>query len=422
MIFTRRRFCTVTAALLASRPSLAGTRPAPMRKMIFLFCRGGWDPSMVFAPALDNPAVDTEAGAVAAEAGGITFVDSIERPSVRRFFERWGSQAAVINGLEVRSITHDRCTRLMLTGALDGAADDWPAILAADAGSDVLLPHLVMSGPSFTDRYTNKVVRMGSSHQFSDLLSGDALTASDMRISAPSAADEARARDFLKQQVTRFEETIGKGTRFGQSYGQVLEQLAELESIRDEIGLDASSTTPLCHSDPLGEMSALLRCFELGVARTGMVRYDGWCANGWDTHSQNSMQSRHFEELFWILDQLMDMLQTSPGTTGGTMLEEVSVMVFSDMGRHPRLNVSMGKDHWTFTSAMLMGAGIAGGQVVGEMDEDFRGHPVDLASGAATSSGTALTPEHIGATLLALGDIDPSTHLPGISPIEALLA
>jgi len=96
-------------------------------------------------------------------------------------------------------------------------------------------------------------------------------------------------------------------------------------------------------------------------------------------------------------------------------------MVFSDMGRHPRLNVSNGKDHWTFTSAMLMGAGIQGGQVIGAMNDSFQGEPVVLSTGEVSTSGTMLTPEHLGATLLTLSDIDSAEYLPNAAPIQALL-
>jgi len=420
-MLTRRHFCSLSAALLAGRPSLGWAASDPKKKYIFLFCRGGWDPAVVFAPAIDNPNVDTEPGVVAAEAGGITFVDSSERPSVRRFFENWGAHAAIINGLEVRSITHDRCTRLMLTGELDGAADDWPAILAADAGPGVLLPHLVLSGPSYTHRHTSKVARVGAEGQLADLLTGDVLSMSDIRAFRPDDENEARARAFLQERVGAFEATSGSGAQFGAAYSEVLDQITELHAIRDSLGLSEVSDAALCNGDPIGECETLLRCFDLGITRSGMIQYDGWCANGWDTHSQNSMQSRNFEELFLVLDVLMDMLQSGVGTDGGSLLEEVTVMVFSDMGRHPKLNISHGKNHWTFTSCMLMGAGIQGGQVIGEMDDDFRGRPIDLASGVPTDGGTALTPEHIGATLLALGDVDLGEHLPGIDPIQAVM-
>ena len=91
------------------------------------------------------------------------------------------------------------------------------------------------------------------------------------------------------------------------------------------------------------------------------------------------------------------------------------------MGRHPQFNTWGGKDHWTFTSAMLIGAGVAGGQVVGALDGDALGQKVALASGEPSDSGVILSAEHLGATLLALGDLDPSDHIIDAAPIEAVL-
>ena len=63
------------------------------------------------------------------------------------------------------------------------------------------------------------------------------------------------------------------------------------------------------------------------------------------------------------------------------------------------------------------GAGVAGGRVVGAYDDTLLGRRVDLASGEVTDSGTLLGSEHIGATILALADVDSE-----FSPISAVLA
>lgn len=91
------------------------------------------------------------------------------------------------------------------------------------------------------------------------------------------------------------------------------------------------------------------------------------------------------------------------------------------MGRHPRLNSLGGKDHWTFTSALLFGAGVAGGRVVGAYDDTLLGEPIDPATGDPSPVGVSLTPDHLGATLLALGDVDPAAWS-AADPISALLA
>jgi hypothetical protein len=262
---------------------------------------------------------------------------------------------------------------------------------------------------------------MGRDGQFPALLNGDALSLSDQTAQLPDPQDERLVRDFLQKRVAAFSDRYGTSAPLAEAYADVLEQLDDLRDLGPDLALGETSSTPLCNSDPLGEIETILKCFSLGLSRTGMVRYDGWCANGWDTHSQNNMQSLHFEELFSVLDSLMDSLDVEVGEYGSKLSDEVTVMVFSDMGRHPRLNVANGKDHWTFTSAMLMGAGIQGGQVIGSMNENFQGLPVELSTGESRSDGVALTPEHLGATLFAMGDIDPGDHIPGFEPISVLI-
>jgi hypothetical protein len=85
------------------------------------------------------------------------------------------------------------------------------------------------------------------------------------------------------------------------------------------------------------------------------------------------------------------------------------------------LNSWGGKDHWTFTSAMLLGAGVAGGQVIGGLDFDAAGRAIDMASGGLSDSGTDLLPGHLGATLMALGGHDPANLVLGYDPILAAL-
>ena len=91
---------------------------------------------------------------------------------------------------------------------------------------------------------------------------------------------------------------------------------------------------------------------------------------------------------------MMEELEGRTTLAGTPLADVLTIVVFSEMGRHPRYNTWGGKDHWTFARCMLMGAGVQGGQVVGEMDDDFRGRPIDLASGEPTDSGTALLPGH----------------------------
>ena len=69
-----------------------------------------------------------------------------------------------------------------------------------------------------------------------------------------------------------------------------------------------------------------------------------------------------------------------------------------------------------------MGAGVRGGQVLGSLDSNAQGEAMDLSTGESSSKGTKLFPAHVGATLLALGDVDPGDYLPqGEQPIAAVM-
>jgi hypothetical protein len=69
---------------------------------------------------------------------------------------------------------------------------------------------------------------------------------------------------------------------------------------------------------------------------------------------------------------------------------------------------------------MLFGAGVRGGQVIGAVDAQARGLPIDLATGA-TGGGTALVTGHLGSTVLQLGGLD-GKALTGEDPILAAVA
>ncbi len=58
-----------------------------------------------------------------------------------------------------------------------------------------------------------------------------------------------------------------------------------------------------------------------------------------------------------------------------------------------------------------------GGRQIGGYDDNLLGRAVDLNSGELSDKGTILGTEHIGATILALADIEPEGD-----PIQAVLA
>lgn len=159
----------------------------------------------------------------------------------------------------------------------------------------------------------------------------------------------------------------------------------------------------------------------LGVARCVTLLSPG----SWDTHTNNDQdqdQSPLWENLFSGLNDLVALLEATPGEFEPSLMDETCIVVLSEMGRTPQLNGFNGKDHWPFTSAMLVGTGFTGGRAVGGFDTHYNGLTLDPGTGESDPNGQVLSAESLGATLLAMADIDPSEFVPDAEPIEGILS
>lgn len=399
------------AGVLLPRFGVADAVAGTNRRFLFVHCSGGWDTTYCFQPNFGSSVVDMEANSTAAEVGGITFVDNEARPNVRAYFENYASRSAVVNGIEVRSVTHERCRRIMMTGSPEGQTDDWGAILAGKATSTYLLPYFVLSGTAFTSKYSSRVVRVGQEGQLTNLLTGEALIRTDRPYAPPSAEREALVDGYVRARMGAAAPTSPIAT----AAASALDDADSLKGYLDTLNITtyAQGCFQLAY-----QMSAVWDVFQLGLARSALIEYKGWCSEGWDTHSSNERQGMHFDELFELLAKGIEDLDSRTAADGGRLADETVIVVFSEMGRTPQLNGGSGRDHWTFTSAMVMGAGVKGGQVIGGFDDSGYGANTDYASGEVSKSGIGILASNFGASLLALGDVDPGEA----TPITALIA
>jgi hypothetical protein len=417
MLTLSRRHLLATGALGLLYPRRARASAGADRKFLFVFCPGGWDTTGVFAPVF-NDGIDHFEGDVVETFGDIRIVANPRRPSVSGFFSRWGSLTCLVNGMQVPSVAHDVATRWTLTGASVEGLEDWASIVAGNGVTPRILPNVHVSGPIFPGRYGDTSVRVGLNGQFAGLLDGQLLGKSTIRAPEVSAAREAREEAFIRARLGRWAEGQREGTaaRLAAAEELALERAASLVDVSDAFAVDEANI--------YGAASVIVRALSLGTSRTGVVGF-GMGNNGdWDTHSGNDVQSSLFEELFGALDRIVYDLSMLPGEMAPTLLDETTVVVLSEMGRTPLRNGAAGKDHWTWTSAVLIGSGIAGGRSVGGWSDTLIGRNVDLATGAVDDAGQRMVPAHLGATLLALADVDPEPFIdPAVgSVIEGVLA
>lgn len=81
----------------------------------------------------------------------------------------------------------------------------------------------------------------------------------------------------------------------------------------------------------------------------------------WDSHGQNfDMVRDHGGKLDQCLSALIEDLDVRG------MLDDVTIVVWGEFGRTPKINAGAGRDHWNKVScAFLAGGGIRGGQAIG---------------------------------------------------------
>lgn len=380
MALTRRQLLAGLGALGLGAPLLSRIATAAGdRRVVVYWNKGGWDPTYIFDPHFESSVIQGDSQSVPAEAGGIAFADAQSRPSVRRVFEDFGERSVVINGLAVGSISHTACSRLMLTGARDLGQPDLPSLVAASLAGQAAVPFLALSGPRFP----------GDQGQVLLSASPDAV---ELIAQTREMPNEALVRAYLGD--------LGQGEGAKElAYADSLERLPRLLEQGDLLTGES-------------DLERAISALEADLCRSLIFQASLPMRTLLDSHQDNhNNQARALESSFADLHTLLSSLE-SAGT-----LDRTLVLVLSEMGRTPVLNASEGKDHWPYTSALLIGGGISGGRVIGATDEGMAAVGMDRATGQTSASLSAPTTADLVGGVLQHLDLDARALLPGCAPI-----
>ena len=92
----------------------------------------------------------------------------------------------------------------------------------------------------------------------------------------------------------------------------------------------------------------------------------------WDWHGPDGMNFVQAREDFPLLDSGLSALVTDLHERG--LDQDVSVVVWGEFGRTPRLNKNNSRDHWPrVNAALLAGGGLRTGQAIGETNKYAEG-------------------------------------------------
>jgi hypothetical protein len=167
-----------------------------------------------------------------------------------------------------------------------------------------------------------------------------------------------------------------------------------------EIQKEDQATRERYGRNKLGQSLLLSR--RLIAAGVPMVQTTMGIVQTWDTHTDNwgRLKNTLLPQVDRGLSALLDDLQQSG------LLESTLVIVMGEFGRTPRISTLPGqtipgRDHWAHVySALFAGAGVRGGQVIGQSDE-IAGYPVSRA----------WTPADVCSTIFNALGVDPDAEI-----------
>ena len=172
------------------------------------------------------------------------------------------------------------------------------------------------------------------------------------------STDADMERNELRERFSsRYAESHRKETSAANSFVyDVARTLMKNEKLFDE-SLSSEQDRQRYGTHELGRHMLLgRRLLEAGVRYVQVTSY------GWDTHGDNF--NAHASRVPKV-DQSLSALLEDLHTRG--MMENVLVICMAEFGRTPRVNGSIGRDHWPNAWSLAMaGAGIKPGVVVGE--------------------------------------------------------
>ncbi len=426
----RRNFLKIAAmtglavsAPLGIRRALA--QPDPYKGPFFVLVNagGGWDPVYLCDPKPRGPVnrlYDAPASVGNLKYAPIPIDDaslqlepgnSALLMSNQQFFEKYGPQLTVLNGIDMATNNHDGGSRATWSGRLAEGFPSFGAIVAATRAPESSLAYISSGGYDATEGLI-PLTRMSSI---------DALR----RVAYPNQMDPNNAEtELYHSNATAARIRKAQEARLAASLAQ--QRLPRVKTAMNELMLARTSDDVLkdlvlpaelatLPGYQLGDLQSMMQQCQLAVAafKAGMAVAVNLNLGGFDTHGNHDVdQVRQIAKLLKGVDFLMAEAEAA-GIAG-----DLVVMMGSDFARGPGYNGDneyAGKDHWSITSAMLMGRGIGAGRVVGATTDDQRALAVDPGSLALKDGGTVLTPETIHRslrTLAGVADGEPAKRYP----------
>jgi len=400
-----------------SRVRAGAQAQKPGRRLIVVMAQGGWDTTYALDPKVQSAKVDIPIGSTQMFGELDVFTDP-SRQAVTDYFAAYAGLTAIVRGISVTSVAHRECVKRMATGTRSEVNPDLAAIVAHDLGNDLPLPYLILGDTAFTGPFAVSAGRVGATNQIIALLDpAQAYRGPDGAAPfTPTGAEDAILARYANAGADRVRQTrgaLGYNRRRVDDFTASIERGKRLKEV--SAGFGTRGRTLALES----QVDLALDAVQQGISQAVMLN----TRLQWDTHDTNTDQAGFHDATFTGLSRLLAGLTTRPGTTAGSkMIDDTTVVCFSEFSRTPKLNSQAGKDHWPVTSAMVIGAGIRGGKAYGASTDAIEPDLVSYATGARDPNGQTLISHNFVAGVLTACGVDAATHLGTMEVFDAFVA
>ena len=360
--------------LLAARKLQAAPAPSTVTNCILIWTRGGTSHHDTFDPKPQAPAsVKGEFGFIDTAIPGVQFTDIV--PNMARELGRY----ALLRGWNPKNGSHGSADQWVMSGRRFNPAVAYPtygSVVSYYHGFKSAMPPFVQLGDNVDNRFGGGTAGvLGLEHNpFAMLADPNAKNFSVRDITPPQGISMDRVdrrRKMLSVIDDLQRETDLQPAAFealDEHYKAALNMITAPETKK---AFEIDSEDPKLR-DRYGRHRFGQSCLLARRLIQAGVRFVTVTDGGWDTHANNfkSLKSSRIPPVDQALPELLTDLEQQG------MLESTLVLWLTDFGRTPKINSASGRDHWASAGfAIMAGAGIPGGAVLGETDEEG-GRPI----------------------------------------------
>jgi hypothetical protein len=375
---------------------------------------GGWDTTYLMDPKGINGMNRLYAEGDILTKGNLKYAPNAKHAqgglSNEAFFNEFGPELLVFNGLDYSVNNHSPGARYMATGKLDSLAyPTFAALVAACKGPAAPLSYLTFGNYSATGNLV-AMSRVPYLPSLTKIANADSV---EGNLRSPYHDDFALAR-------------IEEALRERNADRAAAPRLPRQERAENMLYAAQANSKALARVTPHIPASVpkqrLYQQAEIALSsfKAGVCVSANLTIGQFDSHANNDPDQMKLIPEF--LDGVAYLLRRAEALG---IREKLVVILQSEMGRTPNYNQGNGKDHWSIGSLMMLGAGVKGNRLIGATDEKLFGVPVNPATLATDKEkGIRVRPEHIHQSLrqfAGIADHPLAKKFPlGVKPEEEL--